>query len=94
MASQSGISGTTKVEDYVTFGGQSGSVGHITIGKGSTIYARGVPTQDIEPGSKISGFPGRDHREDLRMIASMRKIPNLMKEIRRILKALNLMPGS
>ena len=94
MASQSGISGTTKVEDYVTFGGQSGSVGHITIGKGSTIYARGVPTQTLKPGSKISGFPGRDHREDLRMIASMRKLPDLMKEIRRILKALNLMPGS
>ncbi|MEE2925011.1 MAG: UDP-3-O-(3-hydroxymyristoyl)glucosamine N-acyltransferase [bacterium] len=94
MASQSGISGTTKVEDYVTFGGQSGSVGHITIGKGSTIYARGVPTQSIKPGSKISGFPGRDHKEDLRMIATMRKLPNLMKEIRRILKTLNLMPGS
>ena len=94
MASQSGISGTTKVEDYVTFGGQSGSVGHIIIGRGSTIFARGVPTQSVKPGSKISGFPGRDHNEDLRMIATMRKLPTLLKEIRRILKTLNLMPGS
>ena len=92
MAAQSGISGTTKVEDFVTFGGQSGSVGHITIGKGSTIFARGVPTQSIKPGSKISGFPGRDHKEDLRMIATIRKLPDLMKEIRSILKTLNLMP--
>ncbi len=94
MASQSGISGTTKIEDYVTFGGQSGSVGHITIGKGSVIFARGVPTQSIKPGSKISGFPGRDHREDLRTIATMRRLPSLLKEIRRILRDLNLIPGS
>lgn len=90
MASQSGLSGTTTVEDYVTFGGQSGSVGHITVGKGSIIFARGVPTQSVPPGSKISGFPGREHKEDLKTIASVRKIPKLSKQIRRILKVLNL----
>lgn len=90
MASQSGLSGTTTVEDYVTFGGQSGAVGHITVGRGSVIFARGVPTQSIPPGSKISGFPGRDHKEDLKALASVRRVPKLAKQIRRILKVLKL----
>lgn len=94
MAAQSGLSGTTIVEDFVTFGGQSGSVGHITIGKGSIIYARGVPTQSIAEGSRISGFPGRDHREELRTLASIRRIPDISRQIGKILKMLKLSSDS
>ena len=90
MASQSGISGTTTVGNFVTFGGQSGSVGHITIGDQTTVYARGVPTQDIPPKSHISGFPGRNHREDLRVMASLRRIPQMLKDIQKILKHLKI----
>lgn len=90
LASQSGISGSTKVGDYVRFGGQSGSVGHIEIGSGSTIYARGVPTATIPPNSYIGGFPGRAHKEELRQLAAQRKIPQLLKDVRKILKHLGL----
>ena len=60
------------------------------MGRGSIIFARGVPTQSIPPGSKISGFPGRDHKEDLKALASIRRVPKLAKQIRRILKVLKL----
>ncbi|PCJ19132.1 MAG: UDP-3-O-(3-hydroxymyristoyl)glucosamine N-acyltransferase [Candidatus Cloacimonadota bacterium] len=90
MASQSGISGSTKVGNFVTFGGQSGSVGHINIGSKSIIYARGVATQEIKESSKISGFPGRSHREELRALASARKIPSLIKNVKKMMKHLDL----
>ncbi|MCO4782521.1 MAG: UDP-3-O-(3-hydroxymyristoyl)glucosamine N-acyltransferase [Candidatus Cloacimonetes bacterium] len=90
MASQSGLAGSTKVGDFVTFGGQSGSVGHINIGSKSIIFARGVATQPLKEGSKISGFPGRPHKEELRALASARKIPGLLKSMKKILKYLKL----
>lgn len=90
MASQSGLAGTTKVGNFVTFGGQSGSVGHINIGSKSIVYARGVATQPLAEGSQISGFPGRPHKEELRALASARKIPSLLKNVKKILKHLKL----
>jgi UDP-3-O-[3-hydroxymyristoyl] glucosamine N-acyltransferase len=90
MASQSGISGSTQIEDYVTFGGQSGSVGHIKIGTQTTIMARGVATQNLDSNSKISGFPGRDHRQYLKLLAGQNAIPRLRKDVLKILKALGL----
>ena len=90
MASQSGVSGSTQVGDYVTFGGQSGSVGHIQIGDNSTVMARGVATQSLDPSSKISGFPGRNHKQYLKLLAGQNAIPRLRKDVLRILKALGL----
>lgn len=40
IVSQVGISGSTKVEDYVQLGGQVGIAGHLTIGKGAKIAAQ------------------------------------------------------
>jgi UDP-3-O-[3-hydroxymyristoyl] glucosamine N-acyltransferase len=90
FVSQSGISGSVEIGDYVTFAGQSGSVGHISIGSGSVIYARGVPTQNIAPNSKISGFPGREHKEELRFLAALRKLPELKRAIKKILEQLKI----
>jgi len=40
IAAQTGISGSTVLEDYVAMGGQCGTVGHIRIGMGAQIAAR------------------------------------------------------
>lgn len=90
FVSQSGISGSVNIGDYVTFAGQSGSVGHIDIGSGSLVYARGVPTQNIPPNSKISGFPGREHREELRFLAALRKLPELKQAVKKIIEYLKI----
>ena len=57
MAAQVGISGSTTIEDDVIFAGQSGSVGHVHIGRGSVIYAKSGVTHDLDPASMVSGFP-------------------------------------
>lgn len=63
LAAQTGISGSTTIDDDVVFAGQSGSVGHVHIGKGSIITAKSGVTHDLPPASVVSGFPAFDLSE-------------------------------
>jgi UDP-3-O-[3-hydroxymyristoyl] glucosamine N-acyltransferase len=90
FVAQSGVSGSTRLGNHVTFAGQSGAVGHVEVGDRSLIYARGVVTSNIPADSKISGFPGRDHKEDMKFQAALRKVPKLREAIREIVKYLKL----
>ncbi len=81
LVAQVGISGSTKIGEGCRFAGQSGTVGHLSIGPGSTIAARGVVFKDLEPGSFVSGFPAKPHREELKIIASLRKLPDLIRRL-------------
>ncbi|HMM59602.1 MAG TPA: UDP-3-O-(3-hydroxymyristoyl)glucosamine N-acyltransferase, partial [Candidatus Rifleibacterium sp.] len=71
IVAQVGISGSTILEDYVTLAGQVGTVGHVRVGKGSTVAARGVVTGDVEPGSFVSGFPIKPHSEERKILAAL-----------------------
>jgi UDP-3-O-[3-hydroxymyristoyl] glucosamine N-acyltransferase len=39
-------------------------------------------TKDIPPGSVVSGFPARPHREHLRVEAAVARLPELMKRLK------------
>lgn len=84
IVAQVGISGSTVIEDNVTLAGQVGTVGHVRIGKGSTIAARGVVTDDVKPNQIMSGFPIKPHSEEKRIMASLPKLPELIKKITNI----------
>ncbi len=88
IVAQVGISGSTILEDYVTLAGQVGTVGHVRVGKGTTVAARGVVTSDVEPGSFVSGFPLKPHAEERKILAAMRKLPDLIKKVRDLEKKL------
>ena len=88
IVAQVGISGSTILEDYVTLAGQVGTVGHVRVGKGTTVAARGVVTGDVEPGSFVSGFPIKPHSEERKILAAMRKLPELLKKVRDLEKQL------
>jgi UDP-3-O-[3-hydroxymyristoyl] glucosamine N-acyltransferase len=84
VVAQVGISGSTILEDDVTLAGQVGTVGHVRIGRGTTVAARGVVTQDVEPNSLVSGFPLKPHTEEKKILAALRKLPEMMKTVRRL----------
>lgn len=84
LVAQVGISGGTVLEDYVVMAGKSGASGHITIGKGTTVLACGVVTNNLPAGSYVSGYPVKPHQEELRIKSSMRKLPELLKRVRDI----------
>jgi UDP-3-O-[3-hydroxymyristoyl] glucosamine N-acyltransferase len=74
IAAFTGLSGSTVVEDGVMFGGGSATAGHLTVGRGSVVYAWGGVTKDVPPGSRYAGFPAEDVRAWRRGIAAMRKL--------------------
>ncbi len=82
VASQTGISGSTHVGAGVQIGGQAGFAGHLSIGDGSSVGAQAGVTRDVPPSIIVSGYPARPHGEELRLEASIRKLPELMKTIR------------
>ena len=62
-------------------GGQVGFVGHITLGDGSMVGAQSGISKTYPPGSKISGYPAKPHREELLIQASQKKLPELLKRV-------------
>lgn len=84
IVAQVGVSGSTIIEDSVTLAGQVGTVGHVRIGKGTTVAARGVVTNDVAPGVIVSGFPIKPHAEERKILASLRRLPDLIKKVRNI----------
>ncbi len=59
IAAQTGISGSTVLEDFVAMGGQCGTVGHIRIGAGAQIAAQSGISCDIPPGEVWGGYPAK-----------------------------------
>lgn len=74
IASMSGLSGTTTLEDGVLLGGGVGTSGHLTIGRGSVVHGRAAVTKDWPAGSKLAGAPAQDIRDFWREIAATRKM--------------------
>ena len=93
LVAQTGIAGSAKVGNYVTFAGQSGSAGHLTIGDHCVFAARAAAISDVPSGSFYAGFPARPHKQWLRGEASMNKVPDLIKKVRDLEKRLATMEG-
>ena len=74
IVSQVGISGSTRLGDYVVMGGQSGSVGHVTIGTGAQIAGTASVSGDIPPGERWGGTPARPLRQWGRELATLQSL--------------------
>ena len=84
IAAQTGIAGSTELKDRVTMAGHSGAVGHITIGEDSTVFAKSAVTKDLPAGSYVSGFPAENHAHQLRVQASLRRMPEMLQAFTRL----------
>jgi len=88
IVSQVGISGSTKVGAGVLMGGQVGIVGHIEIGDGARIGAKSGVAQSVPPGETVSGAPAIPHRKWLRMVNALKRLPDMVRDIRELKKRL------
>jgi UDP-3-O-[3-hydroxymyristoyl] glucosamine N-acyltransferase len=85
MAAQVGISGSTKIGRRSMLGGQVGLIGHLEIAERTTFFAQAGVTRSVrKPGTKLSGYPARDHREALRRDAAAARLPELVEQIREL----------
>ena len=74
MASQVGISGSSKLGQNVVMGGQSATAGHLEIGPFAVIAARGGVTKSIPGGKTYAGFPLMLHKEWLKLQAILARM--------------------
>lgn len=84
LVSQVGISGSSRIGDRSTLAGQVGVAGHLEIGSDSLVLARTGVTKDVPNRAVVSGFPARPHREELRRLAAVDKLPQLARELREL----------
>jgi UDP-3-O-[3-hydroxymyristoyl] glucosamine N-acyltransferase len=93
LCSQVGIAGSTTTGDFVVMAGQVGVADHITIGDRVTILAKSGVPRNIPSGSQVLGYPATPHKEQIRILNSLEKLPELRKDMARIKKHLKLEDG-
>ena len=81
LAAQVGIAGSTVVEDDVVLAGQVGVNGHITIGKGARATGQTGITNDVPPGSFVSGLPAVENRAWRKAASSFVQLPALRRRV-------------
>jgi UDP-3-O-[3-hydroxymyristoyl] glucosamine N-acyltransferase len=77
IAAQTGVSGSSVIEDNVIIGGQVGIADHVTIKKGAILGAQcGVPSGKIIQGNGAVywGTPARPIKEQLKQLAALARI--------------------
>src|SRR6266850_415530 len=84
IVAQVGISGSTQVGQGVVLAGQVGVVGHLRIGDGARAGAQAGVAHDIGEGETVTGYPAMPHREWLRMSAALPRVPELLKQFRKL----------
>ena len=89
MVAQVGISGSTEIGDNVTLAGQVGVSGHLKIGDNVTIGPKSGVTNDVKSNSFVSGYPLIDHKENLKVMISLKKLPELVKKMKIFERKLN-----
>ena len=73
IVAQSGIAGSSELEDFVMVGGQTGIAGHLRIGAGARIAAQSGVMRDVEAGASVGGTPAQDLRACLQGAARGRR---------------------
>jgi UDP-3-O-[3-hydroxymyristoyl] glucosamine N-acyltransferase len=86
LAAQTGISGSTRLGMGVLCAGQVGVVGHIEIGDGARLGAQAGVSNDVPAGETYSGCPAGPHAEWRRQMASLRRLPEILKRVRELEK--------
>lgn len=86
IASQTGIAGCVVIEDEVTLWGQVGVTSGITIGKKAVISAQSGISKSLEGAKSYFGTPADDFRSKYKEIASIRQIPAILEEIKKLKK--------
>jgi len=82
IISQTGISGSARLGNYVTLAGQVGVVGHVEVGDRVVVSAKGGVSKDAPAGHQLMGtygIPAKDARE---LVAHYRRLPKTVAKIK------------
>jgi UDP-3-O-[3-hydroxymyristoyl] glucosamine N-acyltransferase len=94
LCSQVGIAGSSTTGDNVTMAGQVGIGDHIDIGNQVIIGAKAGVMNDIKHEQHYLGIPATPIREQMLIMASIQKLPELRKQLSRLVKQVNEMAAT
>ena len=86
MAAQVGIAGSTKIGKHNMIGGQVGFAGHITVGDNNGIGAQSGVPNNVGDGQRLLGSPAINGLAFARQCALLRRLPQLMDDVRALKK--------
>ncbi|HUL32344.1 MAG TPA: UDP-3-O-(3-hydroxymyristoyl)glucosamine N-acyltransferase [Candidatus Eisenbacteria bacterium] len=89
LCGQVGLAGSTRVGDNCILAGQVGTAGHLTVGDGAVITAQSGVPNDVPERALYSGYPAVENRNWLRMMATLRRLPELQKRVAELEEKLN-----
>jgi len=94
IVSQVGISGSTRLGRSVILGGQAGLVGHLEIGDFAMVGAQSGVHEDVAAQSVVSGSPCQPHRNWLRSMSVLPRIPQMRQQLNDLQKRLEALEKS
>jgi UDP-3-O-[3-hydroxymyristoyl] glucosamine N-acyltransferase len=88
IAAQTGISGSTIIEDYAVIGGQVGFGDHVRVQKGAVIGSKAgiLPGKIVRSGEVYWGVPVRPLREYKRLNALFGRLPEMKAQLEALKK--------
>ncbi len=84
IVGQAGLAGSVTLGAGVILGGQSAVRDHITMGDGSMVAACSGVAEDVDAKTIVSGLPALPHRQSLREQAALRRLPDLVAQVRKL----------
>lgn len=84
IVGQAGLAGSVTLGAGVILGGQSALRDHITLGDGSMVAACAGVAEDVDRKMIVSGLPALPHRQSLREQAALRRLPDLVAQVRKL----------
>ncbi len=84
IVGQVGLAGSVKIGTGSVLGGQSAVRDHVTLGPGSMVGACSAVWEDVDPKQMVSGLPALPHRQTLREQAALRRLPDLLTQLRKL----------
>ncbi|CAL8981111.1 UDP-3-O-acylglucosamine N-acyltransferase [Rhodoplanes serenus] len=74
IVAQSGISGSTVLEDYVVLGARAGTNNHVVIGEGAQVAALSGVNSDIPRGERWGGAPAKPAKAWMRELRAINRL--------------------
>jgi UDP-3-O-[3-hydroxymyristoyl] glucosamine N-acyltransferase len=82
ICGQTGLAGSTVLEENVIMAGQTGSSGHLTVHKNAIVWAQSGVGHDVPEGAVVSGSPAFDSKVWLRASAAYARLPEMLRALR------------
>jgi len=90
LVSQVGIAGSCTTGDYVVMAGQVGIADHCTIGEFTQLGAKCGVHKNVPSHQRMLGAPATPDKEQMRIMMSLERLPDLRRDVKRIKDHLGL----